>query len=155
VFLVDDLTGAHRRDAGILELEREVARATRTQQPFVLAFVDVDALKEVNDSDGHAAGDELLRHVADAIRKHFRPYDLIVRYGGDEFLCGALDLGRDEVATRFELINADLAARGASVTAGLAELRPGEELAPLIQRADHAMYQQRHGTRDRLGQKGS
>lgn len=143
VFLVDELTGAHRRDAGLLELEREVSRATRTQQPFVLAFVDVDALKAVNDSHGHAAGDELLRHVSDTIRKYFRPYDLIVRYGGDEFLCGALDLGLGEVAARFETINGDLQRRGASVTAGLAELGPGEELEPLIRRADQAMYAQR------------
>lgn len=81
VFLVDELTGAHRRDAGILELEREITRAQRTEHPFVLVFVDVDGLKTTNDSLGHAAGDELLRHVIDTIRAHVRPYDLIVRYG--------------------------------------------------------------------------
>jgi diguanylate cyclase (GGDEF)-like protein len=141
VFLVDELTGAHRRDAGILELERETTRASRTDQPFVLAFIDVDGLKITNDSLGHAAGDELLRGVVESIRQHMRSYDLIVRYGGDEFLCGLLDLTVDEVAKRFELVNAELGqTRRASVTIGLAELRSHDRLEDLIKRADDALY---------------
>ena len=64
-----------------------MARAKRTQRSFVLAFIDVDGLKTTNDSLGHAAGDELLRRVVDTVRDHLRSYDLIVRFGGDEFLC--------------------------------------------------------------------
>lgn len=145
-FLVDELTGAHRRDAGILELEREITKAKRTKHPFVLVFVDVDGLKTTNDSHGHAAGDELLRHVIDTIRVHVRPYDLIVRYGGDEFLCGLAEVTLAEAAERFGLVNVDLASnRQASVTAGLAELRADDRLEDLIQRADEALYRERRG----------
>ncbi|HUF96631.1 MAG TPA: diguanylate cyclase, partial [Ilumatobacter sp.] len=143
-FLVDELTGAHRRDAGILELEREITKAQRTKHPFVLVFIDVDGLKQVNDSQGHAAGDELLRHAIDAIRSHVRPYDLIVRYGGDEFLCGLPDVTLAEVAERFARVNVDLASsRKASVTAGIAELSADDRLQDLIHRADDALYKER------------
>ena len=143
-FLVDELTGAHRRDAGVMELEREIIRATRTGQPFVLAFVDVDDLKGANDSMGHQAGDELLRRAADAIRRRTRSYDLLVRYGGDEFLCGLLGLSVVDVAERFVLVNADLAAdHAAAISVGLAELQPDESRQDLVRRADEAMYFER------------
>jgi diguanylate cyclase (GGDEF)-like protein len=141
---IDGLTGAHRRDAGIVELERETARAKRTGQPFVLGFVDVDGLKATNDSLGHAAGDQLLRQIVDTIRANLRFYDLIVRFGGDEFLCGLLDLKMKEAAKRFLLVNADLAeTQQASVTVGLAELKGDDSLKDLIMRADEALYRDR------------
>lgn len=107
--VIDGLTHAHRREAGLLELEREVVRANRTAQPLTLSFVDVDGLKAMNDSRGHAAGDQLLREIADSIRAHLRPYDLSVRYGGDEFLCALPDMTMAEAAERFALVNAHLA----------------------------------------------
>jgi diguanylate cyclase (GGDEF)-like protein len=141
---LDELTGAHRRDAGMLLLEHDVLRAKRTNQPFTLAFIDVDGLKRVNDSLGHAAGDQLLRAIADAIRARLRPYDVIVRYGGDEFLCGLLDLNRAAAAERFVLVKADLAVtQQASVTAGLAEVEADDALEELIVRADEALYRER------------
>lgn len=144
LFLVDGLTGVHRREAGTLELQRELVRATRTQQPYVLAFIDVDGLKATNDTLGHSAGDALLQHVVAGIRKHVRAYDLIVRYGGDEFLCGLVGLSKAEALARFDRVNADLAAaEHGSITAGLAELDQDETLHALIDRADAAMYQQR------------
>jgi len=141
---IDGLTGAHRRDAGIVELERETARAKRTGQPFVVAFVDVDGLKATNDSLGHAAGDQLLRRIADTIRANFRSYDLIIRFGGDEFVCGLLDLTMEEAAKRFLLVNAELAeTQQASVTVGLAERNGDDSLEDLIMRADQALYRER------------
>jgi diguanylate cyclase (GGDEF)-like protein len=143
-YLIDGLTGARRRDAGLLELEREIIRAKRTQRTFVLAFIDVDALKATNDVHGHAAGDLLLAQVASTIRRHLRAYDLIVRYGGDEFLCGLLDLTIDDAATRFARVNTVLADEyQASVTAGLAELNVDDQLQDVIDRADAALYDER------------
>ncbi len=142
---IDELTGAHRRDAGLAEVEREVARAKRTRKPLVVAFIDVDGLKATNDSLGHFAGDQLLRHVVGTIRAYLRSYDLIVRFGGDEFLCSLLDLDTAKAAERFLLINADLAAnQHASVTVGLAELAAHDSLDDLIARADAALLEQRH-----------
>lgn len=84
---LDVLTAVHLRGPGLLELDRELARAKRTGQVLVLAFIDVDRLKAINDAHGHAAGDRMLTHVARALKENLRPYDLIIRFGGDEFLC--------------------------------------------------------------------
>src|SRR5215213_6767825 len=83
---VDDLTGALRRGVGLTAVQREVARAHRTGEPLVVAFIDVDGLKQVNDTRGHLAGDRLLQRVVELIQTHLRPYDVIVRVGGDEFV---------------------------------------------------------------------
>lgn len=142
--LIDGLTGVHRREPGLLELEREVTKAHRTGTSLVLAFVDIDGLKTLNDTQGHAAGDQLLSQVVDTIRGVVRDYDLIVRYGGDEFLCGLADLGLPEAGRRFEVANASLAVtREASITVGLVELAPEESLDDLIARADAVMYAER------------
>ena len=82
----DELTGAWSRRFGLEELERMLARAHREGTALVLAFVDVDGLKQVNDLHGHQAGDELLALIGEVIRGHLRPYDIVVRYGGDEFV---------------------------------------------------------------------
>ena len=123
-----------------------MVRAKRTNQPFALAFVYVDNLKGRNDSLGHTAGDELLRATADSIRAHLRSYDLIVRFGGDEFLCGVIDVNVAEAGKRFSRVNAELAAtRQATITVGLAELEADDLLEDLIARADEAQYRERQG----------
>ncbi len=127
-----------------MELEREANRAQRTGQTFSLAFIDVDGLKSTNDSMGHAAGDELLVKVVQTLRARVRPYDLVVRYGGDEFLCGLLDMDLAEAERRIGLVNEDLAAgRAGHVTSGLARLEEGDTLAALIRRADEDLYRRR------------
>ncbi len=147
-YLVDELTGAQRRAVGLFELEREVVRAKRTGQPFTLAFVEIDGLKAVNDSQGHDGGDQLLVLVADTIRAHVRPYDLIVRYGGDEFLCGLLGLSIVGATKRFDLVNVKLPAiRQSSVTVGLAQMAELESLSALIRRADEDLYDRRKQSR--------
>ena len=141
---IDELTGAYRRGTGLVELEREMIRAKRTSRPFVVAFVDVDGLKSINDSLGHDAGDRLLRRVTDAMRSHLRSYDLIVRFGGDEFVCGLADLSFTEATERFERINADLVGdRRSSVTVGMAELGADDSLVDLISRADESLYREK------------
>jgi len=66
-------------------LEREIARQRRTGSTFAVAFIDLDNLKHINDTYGHAKGDEVIRGVADALQRTLRPYDVAGRYGGDEF----------------------------------------------------------------------
>ena len=142
---IDGLTGAYRRDAGLLALEHEIARAHRTGESFVLAFVDVNNLKVRNDLHGHIAGDRLLRKIADTLRANVRSYDLVVRYGGDEFICGFPALDVNDGAERFARINEDLAASDeASVAFGLAELVRGDSLTELIAKADALMYANRY-----------
>ena len=133
----DELTGARRRGVGLEELENEIQRARRTGQSLVAIYVDVDGLKSVNDEQGHRAGDEMLRSVVNGLRDHLRPYDLIIRLGGDEFLC-VLPTGLDEARLRVAGFRSDLSESvGASVSVGFSELCDGETLQELIDRADH------------------
>jgi diguanylate cyclase (GGDEF)-like protein len=126
------------------ELRRQVIEARRRDVSFVLAFADVDGLKATNDARGHDAGDELLCQVVRRLREVVRAYDIVVRYGGDEFLCGLVDTTLDEATKRFDLVNQHLAEQdGASITVGLAALSNGEDLDDVISRADALMYQER------------
>ena len=124
-----------------MELERQVTQALRTRQLYVVAFVDVDGLKAVNDAQGHAAGDQRLVETVAAVRDHVRAYDVIVRHGGDEFVCGLAQMDVVDATRRFVRINETLADRGSGqVSVGLAALRESEGLDELIARADAAMY---------------
>ncbi len=140
---LDDVTGLWSRGPGLLLLRQEHARARRASEPLSVAFIDVVGLKAVNDSEGHAAGDELLRAVASELRAYVRSYDSLVRYGGDEFVCALPGLDVDSARKRLSQVNVALAARGAAVTIGLAELQPSETIEALIARADADLYRQR------------
>ena len=139
---IDGLTGALRRERGLADLAREIDRARRSDGRLVLAFVDVDGLKATNDVDGHSAGDELLRNVAVALRTGLRSYDLVVRYGGDEFLCALPGTDVESARLRFAEVTRELTERNprASVSTGLAELQGSDTLDRLIARADEALY---------------
>jgi len=141
---IDELTGAYRRDAGTLALERELSKAKRMDRSLVVAFVDVDDLKQTNDSLGHAAGDLRLRETVRAMRKRLRSYDLIVRFGGDEFVCGMPEASFSTAVQRFAAVNTVMGRAGhGSITVGLAEMGSGDTLEGLIARADEALYLQR------------
>jgi len=137
---LDELTGAYRREMGRLTLTHEIDRVRRSGGPLVLAFIDVDDLKTVNDRDGHAAGDRVLQSVVRATRARLRSYDAIVRHGGDEFVCG---LGGTDIVgarRRFDMIGVAIEAEaGVGISVGLAELEPGDTADGLTARADAAM----------------
>lgn len=141
----DDLTGAYLRGPGSVRLEREMARARRDGQPLALAFVDVDRLKVINDSFGHAAGDRMLAEVASTLSAKLRADDLVIRYGGDEFVCAAPAMTMADAATRLGLVNGALAEIPGcgTVTVGVAELRDDDSVEQLIARADAALYRGR------------
>jgi two-component system cell cycle response regulator len=138
----DGLTGAQRRDLGRVSLQHEIERSRRSGEPFVLAFIDVDGLKQLNDRDGHAAGDALLQAVVAALSTGRRSYDAIVRVGGDEFLCGFTNTNLTASRRRIEEICGSLERGRAatSISAGVAILGDGDTLEKLIARADADMY---------------
>ena len=146
---IDHLTRTLTRRVGLFALQREIARVQRTKDPLVVAFIDVDKLKAVNDGNGHGAGDRLLSTVARLLGEELRPYDLIIRFGGDEFLCCFSGASIDTVRLRFDHISAELSATtdGASISFGLAQLEPEESMEQLIERADAAMITTRARTR--------
>jgi diguanylate cyclase (GGDEF)-like protein len=137
---LDDLTGAYRREIGTLALTLEIDHARRADGRFVLAFVDVDDLKLVNDRDGHIAGDHVLQAAVQAMRSNLRSFDPVVRYGGDEFVCGIGGTSLEEVARRFDAIDRSLQEEvGVGISVGLVELAEGETLDGLTARADAAL----------------
>jgi diguanylate cyclase (GGDEF)-like protein len=134
----DPLTGVANRRAWETEATRSLARAARTGEPLTFAILDLDDFKEVNDREGHGAGDRLLREVATAWRARLRASDLLGRHGGDEFvLClpGTDEPSAQEVLHR---LDGDLPI-GWSV--GTATARSEDSLTTVLQRADAALYQ--------------
>jgi diguanylate cyclase (GGDEF)-like protein len=134
----DDLTHVRRRGAGMKQMEREIDRARRTAEALVVAFVDVDGLKRVNDHEGHLAGDALLVAVADSLRACLRSYDLVMRFGGDEFVCALPNADLARVRERFDEVSSTLSTgpiRG-SITVGFAELTEEDSAEELVRRAD-------------------
>jgi diguanylate cyclase (GGDEF)-like protein len=153
---VDELTGARRRGVGLEEVGREIERAQRMNGRLVAAFVDVDDLKAVNDEHGHRAGDQLLRDVAAGLASRMRSYDLVVRVGGDEFLCALPDVTPTQARRRFEELVSELHDGPAlrSVSFGLSELRDGDSLQELIDRADRDLMADRSRRRTRTPRRG-
>jgi diguanylate cyclase (GGDEF)-like protein len=146
----DHLTGALLRTAGSEQLSQAADRAHRTGEPLVLGFLDVDRLKTINDAEGHGAGDALLREVGTALRRGLRSYDVVVRYGGDEFVCALPGSRLAEATSRFAHVRQLLleAMPKASVSFGLAELRADESVLEAIARADTEMYRARRVVRE-------
>jgi diguanylate cyclase (GGDEF)-like protein len=145
----DDLTGAFRRGFGEDLLRAEIVRAHRSNGPLVLAIVDVDGLKRVNDTHGHLAGDDVLRDLVAAIRANIRSYEPVVRLGGDEFAFAIGGVDEGGARERCAVIRADLARRPSRgrISVGLGELGPGDELQDLLQRADAALVDARRAPR--------
>jgi len=147
----DDLTGMYNRRYLQQRLEEEFARARRYGQTLACILLDIDHFKMINDTHGHAAGDEALRQVAATIRSHVRKSDLAVRYGGEEFLLVLFENDRAGAVRVAERIRADVERRGViwkdetlrlTISSGVA-LYPDEGITgpdELIARADHALY---------------
>jgi diguanylate cyclase (GGDEF)-like protein len=140
---VDELTGALRRSSGFAALEQEIDRCQRANGRLVIGFVDVDGLKHVNDIYGHQAGDSLLRAVVTQLKSTLRSYDVVVRFGGDEFIYSLADAELGAAVDRFGRMQASLAHFHASASAGFAELREDDTLEMLIARADADLYDRR------------
>ena len=139
---LDELTGAYRREMGHMALTHEIDRARRLDGRFVLAFVDVDGLKALNDRDGHAAGDRALQTVVRSIRTRLRSFDPIIRYGGDEFVCGLGGTDVSEAERRFDSIGIAIQADArVGISVGLAALTDGDDADVLTERADAAMLE--------------
>lgn len=134
----DPLTRTRTRAPGLVDLDHEIDRARRTADLLAIAYVDVVGLKAENDTHGHAAGDALLQRAVHAIRGHLRSYDIIVRTGGDEFLCVMAGATIDDARQRFAAVQAALASDPdpCEIKVGFAALAPQDSAAELIERAD-------------------
>lgn len=154
----DALTGILNRRAIVRRLDEELARAGREGQPLSIGMLDIDHFKRVNDAYGHAAGDEVLREVVRRASTVLRPYDVLGRFGGEEFLVivtgadgpEALEiLERVRVAVRAGPIAFDEHELTVTVSLGGATSR-GEPADQLLVRADDALYAAKDQGRDRV-----
>jgi len=137
----DELTGVLRRAAGISAAEREIVRSRRHSSPLSVAFVDIDGLKEENDSRGHPAGDALLRGLAAALKEGLRADDVVLRFGGDEFVCVLPETTAKSARIRLSEVQMEAAKAGIRFCSGVAELRKSDDVVSLFARADGDLYE--------------
>jgi diguanylate cyclase (GGDEF)-like protein/PAS domain S-box-containing protein len=145
----DPLTGLPNRRTLDEQLPREMARARRGAVPLCLAILDIDYFKAYNDAHGHLAGDGMLRDCAEVWDSELRGEDIIVRYGGEEFLVllpGCLLGEAAETVERLRAVTVD----GQTCSAGLACWDFKESIDDLLDRADKALYAAKESGRDRL-----
>lgn len=152
---IDALTGLANRRLLMDRLKAEVERASRHNQHFVLAMLDVDHFKQFNDKHGHEVGDHILVAVARNMESLLREYDVCGRWGGEEFLLILPQTSLEEAHTvisrvhqgiRNVVIHVGHRALSVTVSIGMAEHKEGEGFAETLNRADAAMLEaKRHG----------
>lgn len=151
----DPLTGAYTRRSGEEALRLMLRLNQMSGKPLVLAFLDLDRFKEVNDLFGHEAGDDCLRQFADALRAGLRRSDLLIRWGGEEFVTALPDTPLDKVPTLLARLRQQGLGRrpdGRPLTASIGIAESNEtgvtSWETLIHRADRRMYEAKHHGRD-------
>ncbi|MDR6992936.1 diguanylate cyclase [Luteimonas sp. 3794] len=155
----DALTGLPNRRAALAQLGCSIAMARASGAPLTVAFLDLDHFKRINDVHGHDYGDQVLQHVAQALRGAFRTADHVARMGGEEFLVILPGADADDARLRIDTLRALLANTGTALgkpgmqvtlSAGISALHADDGGADaLLQRADAAMYAAKHAGRDR------
>lgn len=145
----DALTGAQNRRGMDMTLAREIARAKRYKTALSMAMIDIDHFKRINDQFGHDAGDAMLVHLSTVIKSVLREADILVRYGGEEFLIVLPDSdirGANYVVDRLQQVvqKSPMIYEGKKIEAtfsgGIAQLQADENGHSLIIRADKALY---------------
>ena len=156
----DPLTGLYNRRYLDETLPRELARAKREGYPLSLIMVDLDHFKRINDTYGHAAGDEVLRALAIILRGNAREGDIACRYGGEEFIVALprlpLEAARDraehwcQVLAGTNIRHGELDIR-ITLSAGVAAFpQQGADMDTLLKNADEALYQAKNNGRNRV-----
>ena len=147
---VDRMTGTLRFEEFLSRLQKEFLRADRENKIVLIAMIDLDNFKQINDSFGHMQGDAVLKLVAEELRSKLRQFDLICRYGGDEFCVSATFDNREEALSFIERLTESLNKLSIeskkvniniSVTSGVSFRKPEESSSPLavIERADQRL----------------
>jgi len=157
--MLDGLTQVANRRYIEAELSSRIEEAWRYEIPFGLLFMDIDHFKQVNDRYGHDAGDAVLRNVAATLEKNARSFDLVGRWGGEEFVVLLRNVDREgleRIGERYRHLVAQTRTRAGeeaiqtTVSIGGTLLEPDDMLEDVVQRADRLMYRSKSEGRNRL-----
>ena len=157
--LIDPLTGLPNRAAWSERLDHEVAQWQQQGNTLLLAMLDLDHFKRINDNYGHLAGDKVLKIIAGVLRKRLRGSDFIARFGGEEFVLLVPDTKLPVGVKLAETLRAAIEAcpfhfKGERVTItvsmGMTAFKPGERSELVLKRADQALYRAKDAGRNRL-----
>ena len=152
----DPLTGLANRRGGEKHIVNEISRAKRERRPLSCVLLDIDAFKQVNDTFGHQAGDQLLHDVGTLLRRTVRAYDILVRWGGEEFLLvlPGVDLeGARLLAERVRAAVEALDTHGigpVTISGGVAGFESDYDFAVTLKTADQRLYQAKASGRNRI-----
>jgi diguanylate cyclase (GGDEF)-like protein len=156
----DSLSSIANRRAFVRELSRVMSYAERYNVETSLLFFDVDGLKDVNDTQGHAAGDAVLIHIAEVLRASIRTSDVVGRLGGDEFAVILSHANEAQAMQKAELLQSRIAStpvafEGKSIataaSVGVYTFGPGETPTNVLAAADKKMYSQKQARRAQRG----
>jgi diguanylate cyclase (GGDEF)-like protein/PAS domain S-box-containing protein len=158
--IVDDLTQLYNSRHFYFQLKIELDRSNRYEQPLTLLLLDLDNFKAFNDSYGHVEGDQVLRRLGQVVKRCLRETDFAFRYGGEEFTILLPMTTGEEGAVTAERIRTEFKKETFSpvsaqevrmtVSIGLAQYRPQEEMKAFVRRADQLMYQGKKNGKDRV-----
>lgn len=161
--VTDKLTGLKNRRYMASGLDHAFQLAIRQKVPVCLAILDIDHFKQVNDKFGHLAGDHVLKRLSRLLLSFFRKSDLVIRWGGEEFLIILFDVNEERMALKMELLSQKIRESvfnwkdtpiSLTVSIGWTSVKPAhlrqEELEPYIQRVDDALFEAKDAGRDQV-----
>jgi diguanylate cyclase (GGDEF)-like protein len=156
--ITDPLTGLHNRAFMQIELEQLIQSSSRYDRAFSLIILDIDHFKKVNDTLGHQAGDEVLKAMAAALERETRSSDMVVRYGGEEFVIIMPETTMDAAegtANKLRKVVAEtdipaMIGKNITISLGISRFEIGDTIDSIIARADDALYRAKEEGRDRV-----
>jgi len=156
----DELTGVYNRRAGMARLREELSRARRHGRTLSIAMADIDKFKNINDTYGHLAGDKVIQSVAQSLKSQLRECDLVIRFGGEEFLMVLPDTDESQAVQPLDRIRQRLSYQPirfenqtirCSISIGVASVLPEEtDVIDALSRADQALYCAKQFGRNRV-----
>jgi diguanylate cyclase (GGDEF)-like protein len=154
--VTDPLTGLANRRGGERSVASEISRARRQKTSLSCIFIDIDHFKRINDTFGHQAGDRLLRDLSDLLRRTLRAYDILIRWGGEEFLLILPGVNLDQARRLAERIRAaverldTLGLGTVTISAGISALDGHYDFETMLMSADRRLYQAKTSGRNAI-----